>query len=180
MILMNSDRRLGFTLVELLLVIAIIGILSVIGTTTFSSAIVKGKDSSRKNDISNIAKALEAFNNDFGEYPDEDTGKMVACVDGADPTLIPCPGVDGKFRAKKNGEDVVYLENFPQDPDPNRAYTYEMTGANEGFAIYAALENTQDRDVKKLNGVADPGGWGVNCGTSICNYKVTSSGLVTE
>ncbi|OGE26281.1 hypothetical protein A3C26_03770 [Candidatus Daviesbacteria bacterium RIFCSPHIGHO2_02_FULL_39_12] len=49
----------GFTLVELLVVVAIIAILSVIGITLFSSAQQNARDARRKSDIDAIAKALE-------------------------------------------------------------------------------------------------------------------------
>lgn len=50
----------GFTLVELLVVVAIIAILSVIGLTIFTSAQANARDARRKADVDAIAKALEA------------------------------------------------------------------------------------------------------------------------
>lgn len=50
----------GFTLVELLVVVAIIAILSVIGLTIFTSAQTNARDARRKSDIDAIAAALEA------------------------------------------------------------------------------------------------------------------------
>lgn len=50
----------GFTLVELLVVIAIIAIISVIGVATFTGLQAKGRDSTRKADIQAIGKAMEA------------------------------------------------------------------------------------------------------------------------
>lgn len=49
----------GFTLVELLVVVAIIAILSVIGLTLFTSAQANARDARRKSDIDAIANALE-------------------------------------------------------------------------------------------------------------------------
>lgn len=49
----------GFTLVELLVVVAIIAILSVIGLTIFTSAQSNARDARRKSDVDAIANALE-------------------------------------------------------------------------------------------------------------------------
>ena len=58
----------GFTLVELLVVVAIIAILSVIGLAVFTGIQGRARDSKRKADIDEISKALEVhFAN--GSYP---------------------------------------------------------------------------------------------------------------
>lgn len=53
------NNKLGFTLVELLVVVAIIGILSTIGLVLFNSAQQNARDARRKADIESIANALE-------------------------------------------------------------------------------------------------------------------------
>lgn len=54
-----SKSVLGFTLVELLVVISIISILSVIGITIFTGAQKTARDARRRVDIEEIAKAME-------------------------------------------------------------------------------------------------------------------------
>lgn len=54
----------GFTLVELLVVVAIIAVLSVIGITVFTGVQKQARDAKRKADIQSIQKALEAHYND--------------------------------------------------------------------------------------------------------------------
>lgn len=57
--IINSSKLAGFTLVELLVVIAIIAILAVVGITIFSNTQQGARDARRKADVDSIAKALE-------------------------------------------------------------------------------------------------------------------------
>jgi prepilin-type N-terminal cleavage/methylation domain-containing protein len=53
----------GFTLIELMIVIAIIAILATLGVTNFSSALRRARDAKRQSDIVAVQKALETCNN---------------------------------------------------------------------------------------------------------------------
>lgn len=65
----TSPLSHGFTIVELLIVIVVIGILAALVLNTFSGAQKKARDSKRKDDISKITKALELYYVDYGRYP---------------------------------------------------------------------------------------------------------------
>lgn len=56
---LGLNKIKGFTLVELMVVVAIIAILSVIGLTLFTSAQANARDARRKADIDAIANAIE-------------------------------------------------------------------------------------------------------------------------
>jgi prepilin-type N-terminal cleavage/methylation domain-containing protein len=66
----SSLKRAGFTLIELMVVVAIIGILMAAGIVAFTNAQQNARDSRRKADIDAISKALEQYyqNNSF-VYP---------------------------------------------------------------------------------------------------------------
>lgn len=55
------SRQAGFTLLELLVVIGIIGILVGIGSIAYSSAQTRARDSRRRGDIEAISKSLEQY-----------------------------------------------------------------------------------------------------------------------
>lgn len=59
----------GFTIVELLIVIVIIGILAGLVITTFTGVQAKARDAQRKTDVTAITKALEAYYSVNGKYP---------------------------------------------------------------------------------------------------------------
>ncbi|HVV38922.1 MAG TPA: prepilin-type N-terminal cleavage/methylation domain-containing protein [Candidatus Paceibacterota bacterium] len=61
--------RQGFTLIELMVVVAIIGILSSIVIGGLSGAKGSGRDAKRISDIKNIQIALALYYGDFNKYP---------------------------------------------------------------------------------------------------------------
>jgi general secretion pathway protein G len=71
MILMKDD---GFTLLELIVVVALIMILSAIGIGSYTTAAAKSMDTQRKHDLNQISKALEDFYSDTGKYPKSSGG----------------------------------------------------------------------------------------------------------
>lgn len=64
-----QPRLRGFTIVELLIVIVIIGILAAITLVAYSGMQQRGRDSARLSDLSGLAKALELYKTDNGSYP---------------------------------------------------------------------------------------------------------------
>lgn len=61
----------GFTIVELLIVIVIIGVLAAITIVSFNGIQAKARDSQRLQDVKTIVKALELYKTQNGTYPDE-------------------------------------------------------------------------------------------------------------
>src|SRR5436190_20094460 len=62
-------KRTAFTLIELLIVVAIIAILAAIAVPNFLEAQVRSKVSRSKADIRTLATALEAYSVDNNAYP---------------------------------------------------------------------------------------------------------------
>jgi len=65
----SIKKMRGFTIVELLIVIIIIGILAGIVVITFSGTQAKGRDAERKTDLNGIAAKLEEHFAEKGFYP---------------------------------------------------------------------------------------------------------------
>lgn len=152
-------RKQGFTMVELLVVIVILGILSVLGMGAFQSSQMKSRDSRRKSDLKQISGALEMYYNDHLAYPASTTNLIQNDV----PAAINW----GTLFNDSNG--TVYMVILPQDPQQN-TYYYASTGT--AYQLYALLENEQDRDIGVYAGTVC-----LSSPATACNYGISSSNI---
>ena len=128
----------GFTLIELLVVIAIIGILATVVILNVSKAISKARDAKRKDDISQIARAVKMYYVENGKYP----------VFSASNTSDYSYSLNLNWRWL-NTSLQPSLSNLPKDSKNLYPYyyVYRTTGTSpfDWFTIYAvSLENTSD------------------------------------
>lgn len=113
-----KNQAKGFTLVELLVVISIIGLLASVVLVALSSARAKSRDAKRVADMNQMAKALELYFNDANTYP--------TAVSGDPSGMVP-----------------KYLTLLPQEPTPadgvctalNNVYTYAQTATGYTFSF---------------------------------------------
>lgn len=135
--MMNTifKRERGFTLVELLIVIAIIGILSTLLTANFIGVRQRSRDSQRKADLRQMQSALELYRADSGIYP----------------TTVPnCPSGTPTSLKTPDCTTSTYMQKVPKDPG-GVSYTYFSNGTT--YTITACLENANDseKDATNLN-----------------------------
>jgi len=64
-----KNRKSGFTIVELLIVIVVIGILALLVITTYAGIQAKARDSKRSSDVKSLQTQIEAFFSQQGYYP---------------------------------------------------------------------------------------------------------------
>lgn len=179
----TAKRYSGFTLIELLVVVGIMIVLAVVGVSNFMFSLKKSHDVTRKSDLATIAKGLEAFASDWGDYPAGDaSGKIVGCDvnklglvacswGGSFATYFPQTAADPDKRL------ITFLTEIPNDPVSGQNYFYERVDLEDslgnfighGFNLYALLENTADPNVKT--------GLLVSCGSANCNYQLSQSGV---
>jgi prepilin-type N-terminal cleavage/methylation domain-containing protein len=136
----NIKNR-GFTLIEMLVVIAIIMILAGIVVTNFTSAKAKSRDAKRISDIAQIQLALEQYFDRCNEYPSA-TGNQIyvssTCKSG---------GIDVKFSPD-------FISALPTPPSNNtNKYEYYVNHSTEAtdYVLYTVLEKI-NQDVQK-NGI---------------------------
>ncbi len=172
-----SRRSRGFTLMELLVVIAVMGVLITVGISSYTSTQRKSRDVRRKNDMRQIASALELYYNDKGRYPNDDgAGKIKGC-DALDNVVCAW----GSLMKDKNG--TIYMVTLPGDPASGGQYYYDAYGGQgKGYQLYARLENSQDIDLKREVGSGNVYYYlGTQCaGTKKCNYGIASPDLALD
>lgn len=62
-------KQKGFTIVELLIVIVVIGILAAIVIVAFNGIQARARDSSKESSVKSLMKAIELYNAENGSYP---------------------------------------------------------------------------------------------------------------
>jgi type II secretion system protein G len=118
-------NKKGFTLIELIVVIAIIGILSAVVIVNISSSRSKARDAKRISDIAQIQLALEQYFEWCGVYPKNSSGAI--------DTITNC--------AKKITD---FISVIPKDPLTKVNYIYGVDDNNVplDYILKAELENT--------------------------------------
>lgn len=128
---MRKLNSKGFTIIELLVVIVIIGILVALALPNLFSAQQRGRDTERKNDLKNISQKLETYFNDNTSYPAGDMSTVATALELDDEAI--------------------------QDPKTKDDYTYVAlptgcTDACESYTLTATLENKDDSAAIDSNG----------------------------
>lgn len=149
---MYRTRRLsGFTLIEILMVIAIIGIISILSIGPIRSAQQRSRDAQRKADINILAQALELYYSENRSLPMA-VGNTADCDYKSTDAAPWIPGLTQRYLPSSNGK-VLPLD--PLKDDSSYFYTYTnylipscQAGAGDGqtFKLEAVLENKKDND----------------------------------
>lgn len=112
----RNHREAGFTLIEIMVVIAIIGILATLIVPNIMGRPDEARITAAKHDVGTINQALKLYRLDIGRYPTTEQG-LKALVER--PTSEPIP---------QNWKTGGYLSSVPKDPWGN-AYYYSNPGA---------------------------------------------------
>ena len=128
---MKKYNKSGFTLIEILVVIAIIGLLATASIVYLTPALKKGRDSKRKNDLAQIGRFLSLS----CYLPDAGDGEYDLA------------GLIQEFKIK-NPQYANFLAQTPKDPskgdDTQSYYYYKVIDNGTKCALYANLENNNE------------------------------------
>jgi len=113
----------GFTLVELLVVIAIIAILSTLSVVALNSARTKARDARRLSDIKQIRTALEMYFDSNMAYPDPTASTTIGTGSYA------CLTSNGWKDNTCAGGGTIFMQKVPGDPQSSRDYKYAKVDA---------------------------------------------------
>lgn len=138
MISFKKARSSGFTIVELLIVIVVIGILAALVVVTYNGIQQKARDTERKTDINAIHGQLEAYNAQNGKYPTKanvnDATWRGTNMKGLDPAALRDPNGDADML-----EDATDVNDYGYAPTPANCDN-GVGGDCTGYVLAATLE----------------------------------------
>jgi len=118
----KKDFLRGFTLIEILVAISIVGILMGMALVSIEKTRAGGRDAKRKADLETIRSALELYKADCGQYPQ----------------ALPTPG--SPLTGCPNN---TYLSSVPADPLPSSySYVYKPGTYFYSYNLCAYLEQS--------------------------------------
>ena len=120
----NSLRQAGFTLIEIMVVIVILGILAALVVPKVMSRPDEARVVAAKQDIASLAQALKLYRLDNKRYPSTEQG-LQALV--SRPAQTPVPD---------NWKGGGYVERLPLDPW-GKAYQYLNPGLHGEIDIFS-------------------------------------------
>lgn len=136
----NYRHVSGFTLIEVMVVVVILGILAAIIVPKIMSRPEQARMVKVKQDIAAIQNALDLYKLDNGNYPTTDQGLQALVTK---PTTPPVP---------RDWKSDGYLQELPVDP---WGQPYQFTNDNEKLRIYSFGPNGKE-------GGSEIGNWNMN------------------
>jgi len=142
--LRNRKSQNGFTLIEIMVVLVIIGIMGALIVPKLMGRADDARVTAARSDIKSLKQALDLYRLDNGRYPTDQQG-LPALTNK--PTVAPIP---------TNYKDGGYLDKLPTDPWGNN-YQYQNPGKNGEIDMYSFGKAGQTANGEDADGVI--GNW---------------------
>ncbi len=137
------SNKKAFTLLELLIVIAIIGVLASIVMASLNNARVKARDSKRKQDLIQLRSAMELYNSSNNIY----MGSWGWVANYGSGSVVDVPGLTPSHISKVPNDTSFSYQYWRKDWI---GYTCLNLGDPNKFAFYAYLENPSASDLATI------------------------------
>jgi prepilin-type N-terminal cleavage/methylation domain-containing protein len=127
----------GFTLIEILVVVAIISILASVVLVGLGPTQQSGRDARRLSDLREVQNALELYFSKCGYYP----GPTVSGSCGSTPWSQTSKWAD--LTAAITGSNIG-VSTVPNDPSAGHTYYYGTPSGGASYILAATLENSNN------------------------------------
>lgn len=159
-----TNNKKGFTLIELMVVIAIIGILSSVVLASLNDARASARDSVRRTELRQIQIAMEYYYNEYGTYRVANSGWF--------------SGGQGWFGYEDGGayttavSRVLYNEGFLDEPLVDAPFNSSATqpeymiylcDGGSRYSITSTLERPTPQDIQNAYNACNGGVTNINC-----------------
>ena len=142
-----SRKQQGFTIVELLIVIVVIGILAALVITTYTGIQAKARNSKRQTDVNSVQTHLEAYFAQNGHYPslaDMNSSSWVSSnLKGMDAAALQDPQGTNQTLASSPAAKVYAYQPLTSgspgsscESDDTTCAQYTLTATLEGGGTY--------------------------------------------
>ncbi|OGY17275.1 MAG: hypothetical protein A2785_02570 [Candidatus Chisholmbacteria bacterium RIFCSPHIGHO2_01_FULL_49_18] len=111
---MRSFKQRGFTLIEILVAVAIFIMITAVAMVSYQTANRRARDGRRQADLEQVRSALEIYRADNAVYPSTNWAALVAAL------------------------QPTYLSTIPVDP---RSYSYYYSSDGTTYSLCAYLES---------------------------------------
>lgn len=129
----QSNNVRAFTLVELIVVIAIVSVLSTVGFLTYSGYIKNGNDFKRLSDVAMIKTSLESYRKTNGlVYPTGSAATQI--VDGSNPLA-------SQYLFDETLCGKAGITTVPRDPKTKTPYLYSVSQDKTNYQVTATLQD---------------------------------------
>jgi len=149
----GKKMRRGFSLIELMFVVAIIVILAVVIIPNFTDITDRSKTARVSEDFSNFATALELYRADWGTFPIAKTAVAVNDKNGVFFQELTGQGIGEGTRNQKGNKTITgfeggieyvkkaTLENLVSPYDPKDTYYYKTATDGHAWVLYVKDSN---------------------------------------
>lgn len=156
----RSIRNQGFTLVELLVVIAIIAVLAAVVVLVVNPVELtkRSRDAVRLSDLASLQQAINVVVQDSTLSPLQTYCTPPADTEGCtDDSNAGSRETDGTGWVKVNlaGQTTINVPTLPVDPSNGSTYKYTYAGAATGYKLGATLESQQQNSKMVNDGGSD-------------------------